>query len=355
MSSLSDTPYGGRTPGLLSEAERLARLRLIRTENVGPITFRDLLNRYGSAGAAIDALPELARRGGRRRPLKVLGKAEAEREIAHNADFGAEVLVIGDDAYPTALAAIEDAPPAVSVLGDITLLSSRSLAMVGARNASMNGRRFGGQLAREIGGYGYTIVSGLARGIDGAAHSGDLESGTVAVVAGGIDVIYPPEHADLYDAIREQGAIIAEPPIGTTPQARHFPSRNRVISGLSLGVLIVEAAKRSGSLITARRALEQGREVFAIPGSPLDARSDGTNRLIQEGAAHLVQSADDIIRVLNGLATDALREPGPMDFDEVVRVLARLRPVLLQKTKIWKTPVALCSTRLVRNRLRLTN
>ena len=316
MSSSSDTPYGGRTPGSLSEAERLARLRLIRTENVGPITFRDLLNRYGSAGAAIHALPELARRGGRRRPLKVPSKSEAEREIGRNADFGAEVLVIGDDAYPKALAAIEDAPPAVSVLGDITLLSSRSLAMVGARNASMNGRRFSGQLAREIGGYGYTIVSGLARGIDGTAHSGALESGTVAVVAGGIDVIYPPEHADLYDAICEQGAIIAEPPIGTTPQARHFPSRNRIISGLSLGVLIVEAAKRSGSLITARRALEQGREVFAIPGSPLDARSDGTNRLIQEGAAHLVQSADDIIRVLNGLATDALREPGPMEFDE---------------------------------------
>jgi DNA processing protein len=302
-------------PAQMSEGERIARLRLIRTENIGPVTFRDLVQRFGTAQAAIDALPDLARRGGRRRPLKVPSALEAEREIAWNHRIGAQILAIGEPDYPLPLAAIEDAPPVISVLGDPRLLSTRSLAIVGARNASMNGRRFSEMLAREIGSYGYTVISGLARGIDGAAHAGSLETGSIAVVAGGIDVIYPPEHDALYREIADRGAVVAEPAIGTTPQARHFPSRNRIISGLSLGVLVVEAAKRSGSLITARRALDQGREVFAIPGSPLDKRSDGTNRLIQEGAAHLVQGADDVIRILNGLSTPQLEEPSAREFE----------------------------------------
>ena len=302
-------------PAQMSEGERIARLRLIRTENIGPVTFRDLVQRFGTAQAAIDALPDLARRGGRRRPLKVPSALEAEREIAWNHRIGAQILAIGEPDYPLPLAAIEDAPPVISVLGDPRLLSTRSLAIVGARNASMNGRRFSEMLAREIGSYGYTVISGLARGIDGAAHAGSLETGSIAVVAGGIDLIYPPEHDALYREIADRGAVVAEPAIGTTPQAHHFPSRNRIISGLSLGVLVVEAAKRSGSLITARRALDQGREVFAIPGSPLDKRSDGTNRLIQEGAAHLVQGADDVIRILNGLSTPQLEEPSAREFE----------------------------------------
>jgi DNA processing protein len=302
-------------PAQMSEGERIARLRLIRTENIGPVTFRDLVQRFGTAQAAIDALPDLARRGGRRRPLKVPSALEAEREIAWNHRIGAQILAIGEPDYPLPLAAIEDAPPVISVLGDPRLLSTRSLAIVGARNASMNGRRFSEMLAREIGSYGYTVISGLARGIDGAAHAGSLETGSIAVVAGGIDLIYPPEHDALYREIADRGAVVAEPAIGTTPQAHHFPSRNRIISGLSLGVLVVEAAKRSGSLITARRALDQGREVFAIPGSPLDKRSDGTNRLIQEGAAHLVQGADDVIRILNGLSTPHLEEPSAREFE----------------------------------------
>lgn len=302
-------------PSHMSEAERTARLRLIRTENVGPITFRDLVQRFGSAQAAIDALPDLARRGGRRKPLKVPALAEVEREIAWNHRIGAQVLVIGEPDYPLSLAAIEDAPPSISVLGDPRLLVTRGLAIVGARNASLNGRRLTELFAREIGSYGYTVISGLARGIDGAAHTGSLETGTIAVLAGGVDVIYPPEHDALYREIADRGVVVAEPAIGTTPQARHFPSRNRIISGLSLGVLVVEAAKRSGSLITARRALDQGREVFAIPGSPLDKRSDGTNRLIQEGAAHLVQGADDVIRILNGLSMPRMEEPSAMEFE----------------------------------------
>lgn len=302
-------------PSQISEAERIARLRLIRTENIGPVTFRNLVQRFGTARTAIDALPELARRGGRRRPLKVPSVTEAEREIAWNHRIGAQILMIGEPDYPLSLAAIEDAPPAISVLGDPRLLSTRNVAVVGARNASMNGRGFTETMAREIGAYGYTVVSGLARGIDGAAHTGSLETGTVAVLAGGVDVVYPPEHDTLYREIAEHGAVVAEPAIGTTPQARHFPSRNRIISGLSLGVLVVEAAKRSGSLITARRALDQGREVLAVPGSPLDKRSDGTNRLIQEGAAHLIQGADDVIRILNGLAALCLEETSAMEFE----------------------------------------
>lgn len=296
-------------PANLSHRERLDRLRLIRTENVGPMTFRQLLERFGSAERAIETLPELARRGGRRRALSVPSTSAAEREIDANTRHGAELVVFGDPVYPAALAAIEDAPAAFSLIGHAFLPSQRSVAVVGARNASANGRRLAASLAGDIGSGGYAVASGLARGIDGSAHQGALETGTVAVVAGGIDVIYPPEHGELYRRIAEAGAIIAEQPVGTTPQARHFPSRNRIIAGLSLGVLVVEAATRSGSLITARRALDQGREVFAVPGSPLDPRCAGANGLIKEGAAFLVESARDVLDVLDGLPDRNLGEP----------------------------------------------
>jgi DNA processing protein len=292
---------GASADPTLSEPERIARLRLARTENVGPVTFRHLIDRFGSAAAAIDALPDLARRGGRRRPLRVPTLSAVDREIEANDRIGARIVVFGEDTYPTALAAIDDAPAAFSLLGAPSLLGRQSLAVVGARNASMNGRRLAASLAGAVGRSGYAIVSGLARGIDAAGHDGALETGTIAVVAGGIDVIYPPQHDDLYRRISEAGAIVAEQPVGTTPQARHFPSRNRIIAGLALGVLVVEAAARSGSLITARRALDQGREVFAVPGSPLDPRCAGTNGLIKEGAAFLVESAADILLVLSSI------------------------------------------------------
>lgn len=303
------------SPARLSDRERIARLRLIRTENVGPITFRQLLERFGNAERAIAALPELARRGGRRQPLRVPSIATVEREVDDNARTGATLVVFGDTSYPPALAAIEDAPGAFSLIGHPHILAERAVAVVGARNASMNGRRLASVLSREIGRGGYAVVSGLARGIDGAAHDGALDSGTVAVVAGGIDVIYPPEHTDLFHRIAGAGAIIAEQPVGTTPQARHFPSRNRIIAGLGLGVLVVEAATRSGSLITARRALDQGREVFAVPGSPLDPRCGGTNCLIKEGAAFLVESATDVLRILDGLPQRKLGEPQGGDWE----------------------------------------
>jgi len=293
-------------PRGLAERERLDRLRLIRTENVGPMTFRHLIARYGSAGEAIDALPDLARRGGRRRPLKVPTTADAEREIAATGRAGARIIVFGEADYPSRLAAVDDGPSAMSVAGDPALLERPSIAVVGARNASMNGRRFAEHLAGVFGDAGYTVVSGLARGIDAAAHQGALATGTVAVLAGGIDVIYPPEHSDLLRRIGDVGAVVAEMPVGTTPQARHFPVRNRIIAGLALGTVVVEAARRSGSLITARRALDQGREVFAVPGSPLDPRCAGCNGLIQEGAALLVQSAQDVLAVLDGLSSGAL-------------------------------------------------
>lgn len=299
----------------LPERERLDRLRLIRTENVGPVTFRQLLARYRSASAALEALPELARRGGRRRPLTIPTVADTDREVAANERAGARLLVLGDSGYPLRLAATADAPPCLSVAGDPALLVRPSVAVVGARNASLNGVRFAGLLARSFGEAGFAVVSGLARGIDAAAHEGSLATGTVAVLAGGIDVVYPPEHADLLRRIAESGAAVAEMPVGTVPQARHFPSRNRIIAGLSLGTVVVEAARRSGSLITARRALDQGREVFAVPGSPLDPRCSGCNALIQEGAALLVQEADDVLGVLQA-APAATRAAASLQEDE---------------------------------------
>lgn len=291
----------------LTDAERLDWLRLIRTENVGPITFQRLLDQYGSARAALDALPELARRGGRTKPLRLASKADTERELAANHRLGARLLCSCEPDYPEALASLDDAPPVVSVLGHAHLLKRRAVALVGARNASLNGKKFAERLAAELGEAGLLVVSGLARGIDTAAHAGSLRTGTAAVVAGGIDIVYPPENDRLYRDIVQQGVVIAESAIGTQPQSRHFPRRNRLISGLSLGVLVVEAAMKSGSLITARMALDQGREVMAVPGSPLDPRCHGTNNLIRQGAA-LVESVDDVLRALENLSPPTARE-----------------------------------------------
>jgi DNA processing protein len=253
-----------------------------------------MLRRFGSARAALEALPRLARRGERSQTVAAVSRAEAEAELAALHRIGARLVCWGEPAYPSALAAIEDAPPTLTVLGEVELLRRPMIAVVGARNASANGRRVARELAAALGRAGIVVVSGLARGIDAAAHLGGLETGSVAVVAGGVDVVYPEENRDLYEALAGRGAIVAELPFGTEPQARHFPRRNRIISGMTLGVVVVEAAARSGSLITARFALEQGREVFAVPGSPLDPRARGCNELLRHGAT-LTESADDVL------------------------------------------------------------
>ena len=252
----------------MDREERLAHLRLIRTPNIGPMTFSLLLQRYGSATAALRAVPELAKRGGR--TLKPASRAVAEAELAANEAAGARLLFKGSNDYPARLAQFDDAPPVLSMRGATHLLGRPAVAVVGARNASINAQRLAQSLAEELAQEGYVIVSGLARGIDAAAHNGGLAGGTIAVVAGGIDVTYPPENADLQDSIAESGLLLAEMPPGTQPTPRHFPIRNRIISGLATGVLVVEAAERSGSLITAREAAERGGEVMAVPGSPLD-------------------------------------------------------------------------------------
>jgi DNA processing protein len=272
----------------LEPQERLDWLRLSRAEGVGPVTFYALLRRFGSAAAAIDALPLLSR------PAAPVVRREAEAELAAIERLGGRLLCWGEKLYPAMLAAVEDAPPVLTVLGRPDLLLPPIVAVVGARNASANGRRLARELAAGLGEAGIVVASGMARGIDAAAHLGALHSGTVAVLAGGADIVYPEENRDLYDAMRTRGAILAELPLGSEPQARHFPRRNRIISGLALGVVVVEAAAKSGSLITARYALDQGREVFAVPGSPLDPRCRGCNDLLRHGAT-LTENAADVI------------------------------------------------------------
>ncbi|HEY0107691.1 MAG TPA: DNA-processing protein DprA [Rhizomicrobium sp.] len=291
----------------LSDAERRAWLRLARSQNVGPVTFAQLLARFGSAGAALKELPRLARRGGGE-SLRIPGDDAAARELAALHALGGRMIASGEPDYPRGLAAAEPPPPLISVLGHATLLTREAIAVVGARNASALGRKLAAMLARDLSRAGLVVVSGLARGIDAAAHEGALEKGTCAVVAGGIDNIYPPENAGLYAAIAAQGCIVSEMPLGQTPQARHFPRRNRIISGLARGVVVVEAAEGSGSLITARFALDQGREIFAVPGSPLDPRAKGTNRLLREGAT-LVEVAEDVLAVLRPILGRDFREP----------------------------------------------
>lgn len=282
----------------LTQDEAFARVRLLRSPNIGPVSFRQLLRRFGDARTALGALPDLASRGGR--AYRAAPEAVIEAEIAELRRCGGRYLFHDMRDYPALLAEIESAPPILTVRGDAGLLSRPAVALVGARNASAAAVKLAGQFASELAEAGYVIVSGLARGIDGAAHRGALSSGTtIGVIASGIDVAYPPEHRELQEQVALQGLLIAEQPPGTEPLARHFPSRNRIIAGLAAGTVVVEAAPKSGSLITARLAGEYGREVMAIPGSPLDARSQGCNQLIRDGAV-LVQGAADVIELLSG-------------------------------------------------------
>ena len=319
----------------LTETDRIDRLRLIRSYNVGPRTFDSLLNHFGDARTALERLPELARRGGANRSGRICSEEEARAEIAAAKRIGVTLVAPGEAAYPPRLATLEDAPPLLGVRAAPDVLIRPMIAIVGSRNASGAGLKFAGQLARDLGDAGFVIISGLARGIDQAAHRATIGSGTVAVLAGGHDRIYPPEHADLLAALLDQGGAISEMPLGHVPRAHDFPRRNRLISGASLGVVVIEAAHRSGSLITARMAAEQGREVFAVPGSPLDPRAAGTNDLIKQGAA-LVTEASDVINAIQPIlerpivleAREGDDEPLDFEIDPGVRgrIVALLGP-----------------------------
>jgi DNA processing protein len=300
--------------------ERRNWLRLARADGVGPATFSYLIARFGSAGAALDALPDLARRGGRDAPLRIPSIAEAEAEMAAGERLNAKLLTSADPAFPPLLLAIDPPPPVLWALGNADLLNQPCVAMVGARIASASGQRLARELAAALGEAGWVVASGLARGIDSAAHQGALATGTIAVLAGGVDDIYPPENHALYERIVAEGCVVSERPVGHGARAKDFPRRNRIISGLSRGVIVVEAELRSGSLITARLAGEQGREVFAVPGSPADPRARGTNDLLRQGAV-LVEEADDVLRVLCDLPAlqqdgDAFLPPRPASLAE---------------------------------------
>jgi DNA processing protein len=279
----------------LDDKEKLAWLRLIRTDNVGPITFYNLIDTYKTATKALEALPHLSKRGGRLKDIAIFSESDALKEIDAVQRIGGEILYAAEESYPLSLAAIDDAPPVITIVGNKKLLNLPSIGIVGARNASLNGCKFAEKMARDLGAEKFMVTSGLARGIDTAAHKGALESGTIAAVAGGADIIYPHENAKLYEQIKQEGCIVAESPIGMEPLARHFPKRNRIISGLSSGVVVIEATLKSGSLITARMAAEQGRDVYAVPGHPFDPRAAGPNKLLQDGAG-IVLSAEDIIK-----------------------------------------------------------
>jgi DNA processing protein len=332
----------------VSDAERLARLRLIRAGAIGPATFWALMQRFGSARAAVDALPSLGEKSTRTKPIVLPSIAEIEHERDTVARYGARIITHGESDYPEGLANLDTPPPVITVMGNASILNRATIAIVGARNASALGQRFAREIARDLGAAGLAIASGLARGIDTAAHKGSLKTGTIAVMAGGIDVIYPPENEGLYRDIVHEGAAISEMPFGQQPTAQHFPRRNRIISGLARGVVVVEATLNSGSLITARLAGEQGRDVFAVPGSPLDPRAKGTNGLIRQGAI-LTENAEDVLAHLtpHGFGpptvvvterpetaapapqnTDALQGeilrrlgPAPVEIDELVRLL----------------------------------
>ena len=283
-----------------------AWLRLARSENVGPVTFAGLIARFGSAGRGAEEVPRLATR--RRQEFVLPPPSDAPRRNRSSAKAGRPHHRGCEPDFPFGLAALDPPPPLIAVIGRMHLLQKEMVAIVGARNASALARKFAQILARDLGEAGLVIASGLARGIDSAAHEAGLEHGTVAVVAGGVDIVYPPENETLYRAIAERGAVISEMRLGEAPQARHFPRRNRLISGLARGVVVVEAAERSGSLITANYALEQGREIFAVPGSPLDPRAKGANRLIREGAT-LTESAEDVLAVLRPILGGGFGEP----------------------------------------------
>lgn len=321
------------------------RLQLVRSPGIGPVTYRQLIARFGSATAALSAVPDLAARAGGR-PPRLFSRVDAEREIDRTEAYGARYLIMGQGLYPSALAAMDDAPPLLTVRGNVGLLDRALVAIVGARNASAAACRFARQLANDLAQQDVVVVSGLARGIDSAAHDGALDYGTIGVVAGGVDVFYPPENQARQESMFERGLVIAEMPPGTEPRARHFPYRNRIIAGLSIGTIVVEAAPKSGSLITARLAAEAGREVMAVPGSPLDPRAQGCNQLIRQGAT-LVQNALDVMEAIRRMqprlaspqmnyepiepewmdgdagslgTVEALLGPSPVPVDEVIRL-----------------------------------
>lgn len=329
-----ELPAPARNPQ--PDAERIAAIRLIRSENVGPVTFRDLLSHYGSARTALEALPELSRRGGRRQPIRICPQSEAEAEISRAERFGAELILVGDPDYPRPLAALDAPPPLLYAKGDTSLLQKPTIAIVGSRQCSAAGAKLARLFATEIGRAGFIVASGLARGIDAAAHQAAISTGTIAVLAGGIDHVYPPEHDTLQQAIGERGCLLSEMPFGFIPRGQDFPRRNRIVSGLSLGVLIIEAARRSGTLVTARLAAEQGREVFAVPGHPLDPRAEGTNKLLKSGATFVTEPADILSALspqLNVPAPQLREEPlatrhvtTPPSDDDRGRVLSALGP-----------------------------
>lgn len=293
----------------LTERQRIAWLRLIRSDNVGPITFRELINHFGSAETALEMLPELSRNGGASRSIRVAGKDDAERELAIAARHGARFVGIGEPDYPALLRQIDGAPPLLAIKGNPSVTAAPAVGIVGARNASISGMKFAGLLAREIGRAGYSIVSGLARGIDTAAHRASLDTGTIAAMAGGLDRPYPPENIGLLDELTDgNGLAVSEMPFGWEPRARDFPRRNRLIAGISLGLVVVEAAVRSGSLITARNAADFGRLVFAVPGSPLDPRCEGTNGLLKDGAT-ITTAPEDVLAGLKPLCEPDLFAP----------------------------------------------
>ena len=321
----------------LTDEQRIDWLRLIRSQNVGPRTFRALINHFGGARAALEALPALARRGGATTP-QICSREQAERELEAARKLGTILIAIGEPDYPRQLQVIEDAPPLIAVRGHLRALAMPAVAIVGSRNASAAGVKITQQLARGLSEAAFAIVSGLARGIDAAAHRASLATGTIAVLAGGQDRVYPPDHKELLETILATGVAVSEMPLGWEPRARDFPRRNRLISGLSLGVVVVEAAKRSGSLITARLALEQGREVFAVPGSPLDPRAEGTNSLLKQGATPVTEAADivSVLQPIMGIELPACApEPGSETLlgnmeaapDERSRIIALLSPV----------------------------
>ena len=310
--------------------ELIDRLRLVRTPGIGPVTYRQLVARFGNPAAALAAVPDLARRGGGKAP-RLFEPGDAEREVGRVEKLGARYLVLGQGLYPRLLAELEDAPPLLIAKGDLNLLDRQAVAIVGARNASAAACRFARGLAHDLGRRDLVVVSGLARGIDSAAHDGALESGTIGVIAGGIDVFYPPENEERQTAMYGRGLVVAEMPPGTEPRARHFPYRNRIIAGMSSGTIVVEAAPRSGSLITARLAAEAGREVMAVPGSPLDPRAQGCNQLIRDGAT-LVQNAEDVLETIRPIEPSFLSrssayepaEPEPVNGHDALGLVEEL-------------------------------
>jgi DNA processing protein len=317
------------------------RLRLIRSENVGPITYRALLARFGTATRALNALAALSERGGRRTPLRITGEKEAVEELKEARAAGMQPVVLGTPRYPSLLSETGDAPPILFAKGKSALLQTDSVAIVGARNASAVGMRFAHDLAGGLGEAGLVVVSGLARGIDTAAHRGALNSGTTAVMAGGLDYVYPPENDGLYAEICQTGCALSEMPPGVVPKARHFPRRNRIVAGIARAVVVVEGAARSGSLITARLANEQGRDVLAVPGSPLDPRARGPNGLIRDGAA-ICEGVDDVLAALE-LPRHSLGEVGPSsldtDLEENHSDAAEARQALLERLSFTPTDI----------------